>query len=84
MQDTPDELRPPSLILFHGFETCPKADAELKFRTIAETKLPSRERLMTATYDMVSHYTVEQNGRMHTCSPVDKSSSSFTDLHLRN
>jgi len=54
MQDTPDELRPPSLIFFHGFETCPKADDQFRFRQLTETKLPSRERLMTATYDMVS------------------------------
>jgi len=62
MQDTPDELRPPSLILFHGFETCPNADADLKFRYMSETKLPSRERLMTATYDMVSFHS-RKNGR---------------------
>ena len=53
MQDTPDELRPPSLIMFHGFETCPNADSQLRFRLLSETKLPSRERLLTATYDMV-------------------------------
>jgi len=52
MQDTPDELRPPSLIMFHGFETCPDADQNLHFRQLSETKLPSRERLMTATYDI--------------------------------
>ena len=53
MQDTPDELRPPSLILFYGFESCPKADSDLRFKHLAETKLPSRERVLTATYDMV-------------------------------
>lgn len=56
MQDTPDELRPPSLILFHGFETCADADSKLKFRSTAETVLPSRERLMIAMYDMVGYF----------------------------
>lgn len=52
LQDTPDELRPPSVILFHGFETCPNAGKDLDFIRIAETKLPSRERLLIAAYDM--------------------------------
>ncbi|KAH9256056.1 hypothetical protein BASA81_005832 [Batrachochytrium salamandrivorans] len=55
MQDTPDELRPPSIILFHGFESCPNArDKEFKFQSLSESKLPSRERLMIAEYDMDS------------------------------
>jgi hypothetical protein len=58
MQDTPDELRPPSLVLFHGFETCPNAESQLRFRLLGETKLPSRERLMMATYDMVSYLAI--------------------------
>jgi len=52
LQDTPDEMRPPSVILFTGFETCPDADAKFKFRKTAETVLPSRERLLLAVYDM--------------------------------
>jgi hypothetical protein len=52
LQDTPDELRPPSLIFFHGFETCPDADKELKFTLLAESKLPARERLLIAKYDL--------------------------------
>ena len=52
MQDTPDELRPPSVILFHGFETCPNAASKLDWINMAETKLPSRERLLIASYDM--------------------------------
>jgi hypothetical protein len=52
LQDTPDELRPPSVILFQGFETCPNINKELRFTELAEAKLPSRERLLIATYDM--------------------------------
>ena len=52
MQDTPDELRPPSIILFKGFKSCPNADSELSYTKLAETVWPSRERLMTCSYDM--------------------------------
>lgn len=52
LQDTPDELRPPSVILFKGFKTCPKVDKLLRFTELAETRLPSRERLLIATYDL--------------------------------
>ncbi|KAH9262757.1 hypothetical protein BASA82_000213 [Batrachochytrium salamandrivorans] len=52
LQDTPDELRPPSVILFTGYNTCPDSDSKLGFTSMAETKLPSRERLLVASYDM--------------------------------
>jgi len=52
MQDTPDELRPPSLIMFHGHKQCPGYDAQVRFTELSETVLPARERLMIAKYDM--------------------------------
>jgi hypothetical protein len=52
LQDTPDEMRPPSLILFTGFETCGDVDKQFKFKSLSETILPSRERLLIAVYDM--------------------------------
>jgi hypothetical protein len=52
LQDTPDEMRPPSLILFIGFETCGNIEKQLKYKTVAETILPSRERLLIGRYDM--------------------------------
>ena len=42
LQDTPDELRPPSLIMFHGFKACPDFDSEVGFTEAAETVLPAR------------------------------------------
>jgi hypothetical protein len=54
MQDTPDELRPPSLIMFYGHKRCPEFDAEHQFTGAAEASLPSRERLMIAKYDLDS------------------------------
>lgn len=54
LQDTPGELRPPSLVLFEGYETCPDADRELEFTRLAETVFPSRERLLIARYDIDS------------------------------
>jgi len=38
--------------MFYGFEKCPNAKRDLKFTEIAETQLPSRERLLVASYDM--------------------------------
>jgi hypothetical protein len=52
LQDTPDELRPPSLILFTGYQTCTSKDIEKQFKYNAENILPARERLMIAVYDM--------------------------------
>lgn len=52
LRDTPDELRPPSLIAFYGHKTCPGAYKKLNFQHFAERSLPSRERLMIAKYDI--------------------------------
>ena len=52
LRDTPDELRPPSLILFDGFLSCPNAEKKIQFIETAERKLPSIERLMIFKYDI--------------------------------
>lgn len=52
LKDTPDSMRPPALVAFHGYKSCPKEFSKLKFRHAAETQLPSRERLLIAMYDM--------------------------------
>lgn len=52
LKDTPDEMRPPALIAFHGYKSCPGEFNALHFQHVAETELPSRERLLIAKYDM--------------------------------
>jgi hypothetical protein len=52
LRDTPDEMRPPALVAFHGYKECPGEFSALHFRHVAETQLPSRERLLIAMYDM--------------------------------
>lgn len=52
LRDTPDPMRPPSLIAFFGHKTCPSALDDLDFKKIAEHDLPSRERLLIAKYDI--------------------------------
>lgn len=52
LKDTPDDMRPPSLIAFYGFKTCPKEYAQLEFQKHAEETMPSRERLFAAKYDI--------------------------------
>lgn len=53
LQDTPDELRPPSVIAFYGHKSCPMSKlADLEFKHKAEFELPARERLFMAKYDV--------------------------------
>jgi len=54
MQDTPDEIRPPSVVVFYDSNdnTCMEKYDSLGWDNLAESKLPARERLMTARYDM--------------------------------
>jgi len=54
MQDTPDEMRPPSLVLFfnHTDAACMETVAGLEYKRQAETSLPSRERLLVTKYNM--------------------------------
>lgn len=52
LRDTPDEMRPPSIIAFYGYETCQAQFDLLNYRSNAETSLPSRERLVIGKYDM--------------------------------
>ncbi|KAH9251940.1 hypothetical protein BASA81_010144 [Batrachochytrium salamandrivorans] len=53
LQDTPDELRPPAVVLFTGFESCDQSNGGFAwFDTLAETELPARERLLVASYDL--------------------------------
>lgn len=52
LKDTPNEMRPPAIVAFHGFQSCPKEFKELRYREAAENELPSRERLLITKYDM--------------------------------
>ncbi|GBG25971.1 Hypothetical Protein FCC1311_021912 [Hondaea fermentalgiana] len=54
MQDTPDEMRPPSVVVFYDSndDSCMAKYSELNWDQLAERELPARERLMTARYDM--------------------------------
>jgi len=54
LQDTPDEIRPPSVIVFYDSSNnaCMDAYDGLKWDEIAQDKLPARERLLTARYDV--------------------------------
>lgn len=54
LRDTPDDLRPPSLIAFHAAERpeCASAYAALDFEGRSERELPARERLFIAQYDV--------------------------------
>jgi len=50
--DTPDDIRPPAVIAFHGYKTCPNGLQSINFQEAAETVLPARERLFIASYDV--------------------------------
>lgn len=52
LRDTPNALRPPGLVAFYGYDTCLQEYEDLDFEHTAETRLPARERLFTAKYDM--------------------------------
>lgn len=51
IRDTPKPMRPPSLVMFHGFEACPNFEKELDYSYHAENTLPARERLFITKYD---------------------------------
>jgi len=51
-KSTPDEIRPPGVILFWGYKQCPNAAERLNFNIISEKFLPSIERLTIYKYDM--------------------------------
>lgn len=57
LRDTPSKLRPGSLVAFFrsGDSECARAFEALGYRAAAETRLPARERLMIAKYDMDLH-----------------------------
>lgn len=40
MRDTPDEMRPPSLIAFHGYKSCPGEFNALHFQHVAVEHKP--------------------------------------------
>jgi len=63
LMDTPDELRPGSLVLFFRSQdqACKKAFDDMEYRTAAETHFPPRERVMIGKYDMDMH-----DKRLHT------------------
>lgn len=56
LQDTPDEIRPGSVIAFYDSndQQCMQRYNAWRFDNIAETRLPSRDQLLTARYDMYS------------------------------
>ena len=47
-----DDIRPPAIILFHGYKTCSDAEINFQFNNLAENHLPSIERLTIYKYDM--------------------------------
>ena len=54
LQDTPDELRPGSIVVFYRSQDdkCWDAFQEMNLIYTAENQLPARERLMVAKYDI--------------------------------
>jgi len=54
LKDTPDEMRPPSVVAFYDSSDtqCMEDFAKLDWDHLAEKQLPARERLMVARYDM--------------------------------
>mmetsp|Transcript_22112 Transcript_22112/g.39213 ORF Transcript_22112/g.39213 Transcript_22112/m.39213 type:complete len:613 (-) Transcript_22112:70-1908(-) len=56
LMDTPDEMRPPAAVVFYNSndQECKNRYNDLKWDSIAEKKMPARERLFAARYDMYS------------------------------
>ena len=56
LRDTPDDIRPPSIILFHDSQdtSCQEKVKGMNYQHAAENKFPSRERLLIAEYDTYS------------------------------
>lgn len=54
LQDSPDDIRPAGVVVFYNSRDseCVKKYNALRWDNIAETKLPSRDMLFTARYDM--------------------------------
>ncbi len=52
LKDTPDELRPPSVVVFYGHKSCPKALDDLKFEYNSDKVFPALERLSIFRYNM--------------------------------
>lgn len=54
LRDTPDELRPGGVVVFYRGSNADCRDRfdALKLQSVAETRLPARERLMVARYDI--------------------------------
>lgn len=52
LKDTPDELRPPSLVVFYGHKSCPKALNDINFEYNSENTLPAQERLSIFRYNI--------------------------------
>jgi hypothetical protein len=56
LQDSPDEIRAPAAVVFYDSndEQCMQKYKSLNWDGIAETRMPARERLFAARYDMYS------------------------------
>uniref|UniRef100_A0A7S2S776 Prolyl 4-hydroxylase alpha subunit domain-containing protein n=1 Tax=Mucochytrium quahogii TaxID=96639 RepID=A0A7S2S776_9STRA len=56
LQDTPDEIRPPGAVVFFNSSdpVCMKKYTQMGWERMAESKMPARERLFAARYDVYS------------------------------
>lgn len=52
LQDSPDELRASAAVMFYDSQKCMNEYNSMQWERVAETRLPSRDRLMIARYDM--------------------------------
>ena len=50
LRDSPNQIRPPAIVMFWGHEQCQKEFDALAFDKLVEEKMPSRERLFAAKY----------------------------------